>query len=71
MKYSNDLVVPVSVAGNIVQGVLNFFLIKKHLNGRKPKKIQSSDIETAIQNQNDEVIKVPKILVRFFLKTVL
>jgi hypothetical protein len=60
VRHKEDLLVASSIAGNIVQGFLNFLWIKEHLKGRKAKKIESNDRETAIQNQNNEILKVKK-----------
>jgi len=48
-----------SNASNVIQGALSFFLIKQHLKGRKAKKLEAVDGEMAIQNQQDEVLRVP------------
>jgi hypothetical protein len=60
VKYSETLFAQanVSLAGNIVQGFLNFLLIKEHLNGRKAKRVETKDDVTAIENQDGKVIKV-------------
>lgn len=60
VRHKDDLLIASSIAGNIIQGFLNFLLIKEHLKGRKAKKIESNDKETAIQNQDNQVLKVQK-----------
>ncbi len=60
VRHKDDLLSTTSIAGNIIQGFLNFLLIKEHLKGRKARKIESNDKETAIQNQDNQVIKVHK-----------
>ncbi|NBX53094.1 MAG: hypothetical protein EBT63_05545 [Proteobacteria bacterium] len=60
IRHKDDLLLVSSIAGNIIQGFLNFLLIKEHLKGRKAKKIESNDKETAIQNQDNQIIKVQK-----------
>lgn len=60
VRHKDDLLIVSSIAGNIIQGFLNFLLIKGHLKGRKAKKIESNDKETAIQNQDNQVLKVQK-----------
>lgn len=60
VRHKDDLLIVSSIAGNIIQGFLNFLLIKEHLKGRKAKKIESNDKETAIQNQDNQVLKVQK-----------
>lgn len=49
----------ISFAFIIVQGFLNFIYIKHHLKGAKAKRIETKEEITAIQNQDNEVIKVP------------
>lgn len=50
----------ISFAGNVIQGVLNFLLIKYHLKGKKPKLIKKTDQNTTnITNQDGKVINMP------------
>lgn len=67
-KYSPDLLAVSSIAGNVIQGFLNFILIKQHLKGKKAKKIESKDDQMAIQNQSDEIIKVPNKIGQVYFK---
>ena len=67
-KYSSDLLMVSSIASNVIQGFLNFILIKQHLKGKKAKKIESKDDEMAIQNQLDEVFKVPNRIGQTYFK---
>ena len=60
VRHKDDLLATTSIAGNFIQGFVNLILIKKHLRGRKAKKIESNEKETAIQNQENEILKVPK-----------
>ena len=67
-KYSPDLLAVSSIAGNVIQGFLNFILIKQHLKGKKAKKIETKDDEMAIQNQKDEILKVSKKIGQTYFK---
>lgn len=63
VKYANDDLLTkdnVRLAIEVIGGFLAFLQIKQHLNGRKAKKIESNDKETAIQNQDNQIIKVQK-----------
>ncbi len=60
IRHKDDLLTITSIAGNVIQGFLNFILIKEHLKGRKARKIESNDKETAIQNQDNQILKVQK-----------
>lgn len=48
------------LAKEILDGFLNFLKIKEHLKGKKAKKIENNEKEKAIQNQDNEILKVPK-----------
>jgi hypothetical protein len=60
IRHKNDLLKIPSIAGDILEGLLNFLSIKKHLKGKKAKKIESNQTETAIQNQDNEIKKFSK-----------
>lgn len=60
IKHTPDLLTCSSIATNIIQGFLNFLLIKQHLKGNKPKKIDKINDEVAILNQDNAILKVPQ-----------
>lgn len=57
VKHTPDLFSALPVAGSIIQDVLNCFIIKQHLKGNKPKRIEKNNEEMAILNQNNEILK--------------
>lgn len=60
IRYQDDLLKIPSIAAEILGGWLSFLLIKEHLKGKKAKKIESNQTETAIQNQENDIKKFPK-----------
>jgi hypothetical protein len=70
IRHQNDLLKIPSIAAEILGGWLSFLLIKKHLKGKKAKKIESNQTETAIQNQENEIKKFPKKLEIFIFKII-
>ena len=60
IRHKNDLLKIPSIAKDILEVWLSFFLIKEHLKGKKAKKIESNQTETAIQNQENEIKKFSK-----------
>lgn len=70
VKHGNTLFTQgnISFAGNVVQGFLNFLLIKEHLKGKKAKRIETKEKITAIENQDNTVIKVDSNVAQEFFK---
>jgi hypothetical protein len=70
LKCANDLLIKenIKLACEVAVGVLAFFQIKQHLNGRKARKIETNDKETAIQNQDNQVLKVSKKIGNAYFK---
>ncbi len=60
IRHQDDLLKIPSIAAEILGGWLSFLLIKEHLKGKKAKKIESNQTETAIQNQENDIKKFPK-----------
>jgi hypothetical protein len=60
IRHKNDLLKIPSIEKDILEVWLSFFLIKEHLKGKKAKKIESNQTETAIQNQENEIKKFSK-----------
>jgi hypothetical protein len=62
VKHSSNLLTKdnARLACEVIAGFLAFLQIKQHLNGRKAKKIENNNNETAIKNQDNQIIKVPK-----------
>ncbi len=68
-KYSIDLINKdnIRLACEIIGGYFTFLQIKEHLRGKKAKKIEKKDNETAIVNQDNVVLKVPSNIANEFL----
>lgn len=59
-RHSPDLLYVSSVAKNITQGFINYFEIKRHLKGKKAKKVNSVNKDIEIYNQSNEILRVPQ-----------
>jgi hypothetical protein len=68
-KYSVDLLTKdnIGLACEIITGFYFLLEIKKHLKGKKAKKIETKEAQTAIVNQDNAVIKVPSNIANEFL----
>ena len=60
IRHQDDLLKIPSIATEILGGWLSFLLIKEHLKGKKAKKIENSQTQIVIQNQENETKIFPK-----------
>ncbi len=68
VRHSTDLLTPALVALTIANVFLASIQIKQHCRGKKPKKIEHNQDETAIQNQDDKIFKVPSNIGKAYFK---
>jgi len=60
--HASDLLVYPEIANDVIQGVVGFISLQKHLKGRKAKKIEANanDSIMSVQNQENEQLRVLK-----------
>jgi hypothetical protein len=68
VQYLPDLLIVTNIASNVTRGVIDFFLIKQHLKGNKPKEVKENGNKVFIENIDGEVFETDANIGNTFLK---